>query len=237
MWKQALGYKKDIKNWNSRAPSAKDIPSGETDPVAWRHMKIRQRLFVERNPDKTEADMPSHFQPSIIWPAYVALQLINDHKFSVVDRDDDADPVKAGTKSRVQQREDSRPQKVPKVEKKQTTRMNTNNSIAQSVRFENRHQRNAEHLIVQKSCELQKSESTILFQSSLAMLVASKEGALDELPLAGKQALLQLAGEGAELALQCMEYMVRNPLHLLLNSPTLMMIVKYRSLIPQQLME
>jgi hypothetical protein len=208
MWKRALGYKKDIKNWNSRAPPAKDVPSGETDPTAWRHMTIRQKLYVERFPDKAVEDMPSHFQPSIVWPAYVALELINDHKFNIMERDDDDAPSKAATKSRVQQRDDSRPQKIHKNNHSNNVPHNT---FARSVLVQNRQQRNAENLLLQKARELQTGASTTLFQSSLALLVAAKDGALDKLTPDQQTELLVRAGAATQTALQCLEDMVRNP--------------------------
>jgi hypothetical protein len=62
-------------------------------------LKLFQRLLVQKNPTKSEDQMPDDFQPSIIWPAYVALELINDHKFNIMDKDDD-EPLRHQTKSR-----------------------------------------------------------------------------------------------------------------------------------------
>lgn len=186
--------------------------SGKTDPTAWRHLKIRQRLFIEKNPDKTEDDMPIHFQPSIVWPAYVSLELINDHKFNVIDRDDDNETLKSLTKSRTQQRADSRLTKIPK--KTHTEIVNTTTIV------QLRHQHNAEQLILQKARELQKGQSTDLFQSSLAVFNAARDGALDLLPPDTKAQLLQQAGASTGLALQSMHDMVKNPCPFMVSSLT-----------------
>lgn len=208
MWKRALGYKKDIKNWNSRAPSIKEVPSGVTDPTEWRHLKIRQKLFVEKNPEKTAEDMPSYFQPSIVWPAYVAMELINDHKFNILDKDDD-EPSKLTTKSRLQQRDDLHPNISPKKSKGNNSERFTPSS--QSFLVQHRQQHNAEQLIVQKARELQKSQSTDLFQSSLGLLVAARDGALDGLAPETKDTMLKQAAYSVQSALSCMQTMLDNP--------------------------
>lgn len=202
MWKRALGYKKDIKNWNSKAPSTKEVPSGVTEPTDWRLLKVRQRIFVERNPDKTEDDMPSHFQPSIVWPAYASLELINDHKFNLVDKDDDDEPSKCSTKSRKQQRDDSRPTKIAK---------RSEDSFASSNIVQRHQQRNAEVLISQKARELQKNQAQDLFQSSLCALNAARDGALEVLTPRTKAGILREAGIGTKAALKSMAHMVKNP--------------------------
>ena len=140
MWKWALGYKKDIKNWNSWAPSVKEVPSGITDPTEWRQLVIRQHLFIEKNPGKTADDMPNHYQPSIVWPAYVAMDLLNDHKFNILDKDDD-EPSKVTTKSRLQQRDDAHADKSPKRPKSNSNQFNP---VSQTLLVQNRQQHNAE---------------------------------------------------------------------------------------------
>lgn len=202
MWKRALGYKKDIKTWNSKAPSAKEVPSGVAEPVEWRLLKLRQRLFVEKNPDKTEDDMPSYYQPSIVWPAYASLELINDHKFNLVDKDSDDEPSKSSTKSRTQQRNDARPTKIAKV---------APNAIVSSMVIQRHQQRNAQVLISQKDRELQKNQAQDLFQSSISALNAARDGAFDVLSPTSKADILRQAGVGTRAALQSMEEMVKNP--------------------------
>lgn len=208
MWKRALGYKKDIKNWNSKAPGVKEVPSGETDCTAWRHTKLRQRLFLEKNPDKTEDDMPSHFQPSIVWPAYVALEMINDHKFNLLERDDD-EPLKSTTKSRSQQREESRLVKVESRAAK-VARQDSDKFVSPTF-IQIGQQRNAEALIAQKGRELQKSQMADLFHSSLSILNAARDGALDVLSPGSKAEILRQAGVGTRSALRSMVDMVKKP--------------------------
>ena len=164
MWKRALGYKKDIKNWNSKAPSTKEVPSGVTEPTDWRLLKLRQRLWLEKNPESTEDDMPSHFQPSIVWPAYASLELINDHKFNLVDRDEEDEPSKSSTKSRSKQRDDLRQSKVAKK--------SSDSQINPTTAIQRHQQHNAQVLISQKARELQKNQAADLFQSSLSALNA-----------------------------------------------------------------
>ena len=205
MWKRALAYKKDIKNWNSRAPSVKEVPSGFTDPTEWRHLIIRQKLFIEKNADKTIDDMPNHYQPSIVWQAYVAMELLNDHKFNILDKDDD-EPSKETTKSRLEQREDSRLNtKKCKVENDKFT------PSFQSFFVQNRQQHNAEQLIVQKARELQKGQSIDLFQSSIQLLLAAKDGALDLLEADTKDIMLKQAAFSVQSALSSMQFMLDNP--------------------------
>ena len=157
---------------------------------------------MERNPGKTFEEMLAHFQPSIVWLAYTSLDLINDHKFNVVDRDDDDERVKTSTKSRTQQREESRASKIAKK---------THNNVEYTMFIQHRQQHNAEQLILQKARELQKGQSADLFKRSLAILNAAKDGALDVLSAEIKESLLRKAGESTWSALQSMEEMVQNP--------------------------
>ncbi len=142
-WKHALQYKKDIKNWNAQAPMVKEVPSGVTNPTLWRHLRLRQRLFVEKNSGKTDDEMPNHFKPSIVWPAYVSQGLISDHKINVIDNDDDVEPLRHLTKSRCPQQDDSRTTKNAK-------RTHVKAAATIGISIQRRQQHHAEQLLFKK---------------------------------------------------------------------------------------
>ena len=169
LWKRSLDYKKSIRIWNSLAPKESEVPSGTTDVLGWRHDELRKRLFVEKHKNKTGEDMPSHWQPSNIWPAYIELVLINDVKFAAPEERDVEFSVRQNSIGRQQQRiEDLCAKRVAKK-----ARAATSFSLIEAER-----QKTAETFVKQKQREIENKESHDLLTTSISILEKLEETGL-----------------------------------------------------------